>query len=174
MGLSAHRDCARHPGDWTEYRGITNRTEISSELKRFRELIAKNREERLRLAKNLDKVTRQIGRTAARAKTALHQAQNSSPKKTGDFRALYGRLAEALLAVESRNLTAQKCRDRLTIRCQSCAVRDLTPQEHATQLDGVRFEYLLLLKAQGLDEAQLEKYGAIEEHIAQLSAGIQA
>lgn len=47
-------------------------------------------------------------------------------------------------------------------------------EQHLSQLEGIRFEYLLALKTQGLDEAQAAKYAAVEDGIALIAATLES
>ena len=98
---------------------------------------------------------------------------DSAPANLQNLVTLYLRLVETLEMIEARSPSAQKCLERLIIRCQSCATRQITPSEHSTQLDGLRFEYFLLLKSQGVDEPQLEKCADIEELVTLLGSAIR-
>ena len=155
---------------------IDSGNDISPELRRFRELIAKNREERLRLIKNIAKVSRQVAKTRAHARDAIRTSAASKRATQTQFAALktvYSDLCAAFKGIESRNASAQKTLLRLVLRCQSCMEQDLTSEQHITQLEGIRFEYLLVLRMQGADEAQAAKYAAVEDLIEMIVVAVE-
>ena len=143
-------------------------------MKKFRELIAQNREQRLRLEKNIEKVSRQIARAKARTADAVQTTHSgaSEPQEVSSLKASYERLGKIFSGMEARTPTARKALERLIIRCQACAAGEVKWTEQGTQIEGLRFEFVLLLRAQGIDEPQVAKYGAAEELIAQISSAL--
>jgi hypothetical protein len=161
---------------FADYKSINGGDDITSELRRFRELIAKNREQRLILSKNLEKVSRQLAKTRAHARDAIRTSSHSTSAAKDPFAALknvYRDLCAAFQSIQPRNASAEKTFSRLILRCQTCIEQDLTPEQHLTQLEGIRFEYLLVLRIQGADQPQASKYAAIEDFIALIEAALK-
>lgn len=104
-----------------------------------------NRQERLRLQKNTDKLRRQTVRAQARAKDASRALERNL--KT-DLKSVFLKLGEEFKAIEAKNKTVSRCLERLVIRCDLCVNSEFSMEELRTQLEGLQFETRLARRAQ--------------------------
>ena len=83
------------------------------------------------------------------------------------MKALYERLAKVLSSIEPRNGRARTWLNKLIIRCHANATTDLDRFANRAAIEGIRFDFQVLLIIQGKD-AQTELYRGAEAIINEL------